>query len=90
MNKDDNTADGSLLGRDDALVLYRDLEKHSCGEFSFVVVQANKDMKDHSHVKTACNATFVGVYDGHSGSEASRLFSARLIPHLISESDSHS
>lgn len=95
MSKDDggvNGGDGgdfdgsSTVGSDDALVWYRDLEKHSCGEFSFAVVQANEVIEDHSQVETGSDAVFVGVYDGHGGPEASRYINDHLFHNLMSES----
>lgn len=85
MNKDDDD-EGSLSGgEDDALIWSKDLEKHSHGEFSFAVVQANAVLEDQSQVETGRHATFVGVYDGHGGPEASRYISDHLFNHLISE-----
>ncbi|KAK7285483.1 hypothetical protein RJT34_20256 [Clitoria ternatea] len=55
----------------DLLVWRRGLDKHSSGEFSFVMVQANKVIKDHSQVEIGSDAFFVEVYDGHSGPNAS-------------------
>ena len=71
---------------DDTLLWYKDLEKHSCGEFSFAVVQANEVIEDHSQVETGSGAMFVGVYDGHGGPEASRFIRDHLFLHLMSES----
>lgn len=78
MNKDDGAADV-----DDALLWSRDLGRHSAGEFSFAVVQANEIIEDHSQIETGPAATFVGVYDGHGGPEASRFVSNHLFRHLI-------
>ncbi|KAJ3669830.1 hypothetical protein LUZ60_010154 [Juncus effusus] len=39
-------------------------------------------MEDQGQVVTSPSATFVGVYDGHGGPEASRFVSNRLFPHL--------
>ncbi|KAK6941920.1 PPM-type phosphatase-like domain [Dillenia turbinata] len=79
MNKDDVS-----MGRaDDALLWYRDLEKHSCGEYSFAVVQANEVMEDQSQVETGRDSIFVGVYDGHGGPEASRFICDHLFQHLM-------
>lgn len=83
MNKDDE--DGVLGGEDDALLWSKDLEKHSHGEFSFAVVQANAVLEDQSQVETGRHATFVGVYDGHGGPEASKYISDHLFGHLRSE-----
>lgn len=80
MNKDD-----SLGGDKDALLWCKDLEKHAFGEFSFSVVQANEVLEDHSQVEVGQNATFVGVYDGHGGPEASRYICDHLFSHLIRE-----
>lgn len=86
MNKNSNTNnydsddDG---GGEDMLLWGRDLEKHAWGEFSFAVVQANNVIEDHSQVETGSGATFVGVYDGHGGPEASRFIADHLFLHLI-------
>ncbi|KAI4348779.1 hypothetical protein L6164_009458 [Bauhinia variegata] len=79
MNKDDFDKSST----EDTLLWYKDLEKHSCGEFSFAVVQANKVIEDHSQVETGSDAIFVGVYDGHGGPEASRFISDHLFHHLM-------
>ncbi|XP_065857538.1 probable protein phosphatase 2C 68 [Euphorbia lathyris] len=84
MNKDDNNSDNdedSSIA--DSLLWSRDLEKHSYGEFSFAVVQANEIIEDHSQVETGRDATFVGVYDGHGGPEASRFICDNLFKHLM-------
>lgn len=83
MNKD-NEEEGAGW-EDDALLWSKDLEKHSHGEFSFAVVQANNVLEDQSQVETGKEATFVGVYDGHGGPEASRYISDHLFNHLISK-----
>ncbi|KAL0339566.1 UNVERIFIED_CONTAM: putative protein phosphatase 2C 68 [Sesamum radiatum] len=80
MNKDDEEG---LGGEDDALLWSKDLEKHSHGEFSFAVVQANAVLEDQSQVETGRHATFVGVYDGHGGPDASRYISDHLFGHLL-------
>ncbi|KAG8367949.1 hypothetical protein BUALT_Bualt16G0125800 [Buddleja alternifolia] len=80
MNKDD---DEGLGGQDDSLLWSRDLEKHSQGEFSFAVVQANEVIEDQSQVETGRQATFVGVYDGHGGPEASKYICDHLFRHLL-------
>ncbi|XP_062166523.1 probable protein phosphatase 2C 68 [Alnus glutinosa] len=81
MNKDDSNDADSSLG--DSLLWSRDLEKHSLGEFSFAVVQANEVIEDQSQVETGQSATFVGVYDGHGGPEASRYICDHLFLHLV-------
>lgn len=74
---------GNLFSGKDPLLWSRDLEKHFLGEFSFAVFQANEVIEDHSQVETGRNATFVGVYDGHGGPEASRFISDHLFLHLM-------
>ncbi|KAK4800248.1 hypothetical protein SAY86_025613 [Trapa natans] len=91
MNKDDG-ADvddvlDSMLG--DSLLWCRDLEKHACGEFSFAVVQANEVLEDQSQVETGRDATFIGVYDGHGGPEASRFICDHLFLHLTKHVREH-
>ncbi|KAF2307775.1 hypothetical protein GH714_031620 [Hevea brasiliensis] len=83
MSKDDsvNNDDDSSLG--DSLLWSKDLEKHSYGEFSFAVVQANEIIEDHSQVETGRDATFVGVYDGHGGPDASRFICEHLFENLM-------
>ncbi|XP_045808004.1 probable protein phosphatase 2C 25 [Trifolium pratense] len=83
MNKDiENDFDVSSKS-EDGLVWFKDLEKHSCGEFSFAVVQANEVIEDHSQVETGSDSVFVGVYDGHGGPDASRFVNDHLFNHLI-------
>ncbi|KAJ6743064.1 PROTEIN PHOSPHATASE 2C 68-RELATED [Salix viminalis] len=84
MSKDDILNDDdkdSAIG--DSLLWSRDLEKHSFGEFSFSVVQANEIIEDHSQVETGRDATFIGVYDGHGGPDASRFISDHLFLNLM-------
>lgn len=71
--------------RDDSLLWSRDLCPHSAGEFSIGVVQANECIEDHSQVETGSAGTFVGIYDGHGGPEASCFVLDHLFPHLMSE-----
>ncbi|QCE05187.1 pyruvate dehydrogenase phosphatase [Vigna unguiculata] len=80
MSKDDFD-DAAAAG--DVLVWHRDLEKHSCGEFSFAVVQANEVIEDQSQVETGADAVFVGIYDGHGGAEASRFINDHLFHNLM-------
>ena len=83
---DDDGVDESTSSVEDSLLWRRDLLKHSCGEFSFAVVQANEVIEDHSQVEIGSDAIFVGVYDGHGGPEASRFVRDHLFQHLMSES----
>ncbi|KAJ4831016.1 hypothetical protein Tsubulata_038768 [Turnera subulata] len=86
MSKDDNSStddDGDSSSPRDPLLWSRDLQKHSFGDFSFAVVQANDIIEDHSQVETGLDATFVGVYDGHGGPDASRFISDHLFLNLM-------
>ncbi|TXG57964.1 hypothetical protein EZV62_015793 [Acer yangbiense] len=83
MNKDNIIEDDSDSTIPDTLLWCKDLQKHSYGDFSFAVVQANEIIEDHSQVETGRDATFVGVYDGHGGPEASRYISDHLFLHLM-------
>ena len=84
-NTDDND-DASVLA--DPLLWCKDLEKHFYGELSYAIVQANEVIEDHSQVETGQMATFVGVYDGHGGPEASRFIRDHLFLHLMSKASS--
>ncbi|XP_072956665.1 probable protein phosphatase 2C 25 [Typha angustifolia] len=77
MSKDEDEGGG------DALLWSRDIERHAAGEYSFAVVQANEVIEDHSQVETGTSATFVGVYDGHGGADASRFICDHLFQHLV-------
>lgn len=70
------------LGGSDVLMWQAELKPHATGDFSIAVVQANNSLEDQGQVVTSPSATFVGVYDGHGGPEASRFVSSRLFPHL--------
>ncbi|PPD75824.1 hypothetical protein GOBAR_DD27252 [Gossypium barbadense] len=66
----------------DALMWHADLKPHASGDFSIAVVQANNCLEDQSQVFTSPFATYVGVYDGHGGPEASRFVNKHLFPFL--------
>ncbi|XP_061354435.1 probable protein phosphatase 2C 63 [Gastrolobium bilobum] len=68
--------------RCDALLWHSDLKPHASGDFSIAVVQANSSLEDQSQVFTSPSATYIGVYDGHGGPEASRFVNKRLFPYL--------
>ncbi|KAA8545795.1 hypothetical protein F0562_020754 [Nyssa sinensis] len=72
------------LGRrsGDGLLWHMDLKPHASGDFSIAVVQANSSLEDQSQVFTSPSATYVGVYDGHGGPEASRFVNRHLFPYL--------
>ncbi|KAK9123148.1 hypothetical protein Sjap_012750 [Stephania japonica] len=80
MNRDDD--DDEDDGAEDAQLWFRDLAPHSLGEFSFAVVRGNPVLEDQSQVETCRNFTFLGVYDGHGGPEASQYVIDRLFPHF--------
>ncbi|KAJ1388364.1 hypothetical protein SESBI_39191 [Sesbania bispinosa] len=46
------------------------------------VTQANSSLEDQSQVFVSPSTTYVGVYDGHGGPEASRFVANRLLPYL--------
>lgn len=66
----------------DPLLWYKDLGEHAAGEFSIAAVQANAILEDMSQVETGPFGTFIGVYDGHGGPEASRYVNESLYTHL--------
>lgn len=65
----------------DGLLWYKNLGNHVYGEFSMAVIQANSLMEDQSQLESGPlsstnsgpQGTFVGVYDGHGGTEASKF-----------------
>ncbi|GFP88616.1 probable protein phosphatase 2c 63 [Phtheirospermum japonicum] len=73
----------------DGLLWHVDLKPHTTGEFSIAVVQANSSLEDQSQVFTSPSATYVGVYDGHGGPEASRFVNRHLFPYLHKFSTEH-
>lgn len=71
-------------GGDDALLWNIDLKPHTSGEYSIAVVQANSSLEDQAQVLTTPSATYIGVYDGHGGPEASRFITNHLFAYLQS------
>ncbi|KAK2664922.1 hypothetical protein Ddye_003496 [Dipteronia dyeriana] len=69
-------------GGGDGLMWHTDLKPHASGDYSIAVVQANSSLEDQSQVFTSPSATYVGVYDGHGGPEASRFVNRHLFPYL--------
>lgn len=69
----------------DELLWHTDLKPHVSGEFSIAVVQANSILEDQSQVLTSPSATYIGVYDGHGGPEASRFVNRNLFPLIDSK-----
>ncbi|ESW34318.1 hypothetical protein PHAVU_001G142400 [Phaseolus vulgaris] len=80
MDSDDEDESSST---GNSLMWRRDLQRHSCGEFSFAVCQANGEIEDYSQVEIGSNVLFVGIYDGHGGPEASRFIRNRIFQHII-------
>ena len=62
-----------------------DIKPHASGDYSIAVVQANSSLEDQSQVYTSPSATYVGVYDGHGGPEASRFVNSHLFSFLHSK-----
>lgn len=66
----------------DVLLWHMDLKQHASGDYSIAVVQANSSLEDQGQVFTSPSATYVGVYDGHGGPQASRFITNHLFPYL--------
>lgn len=71
-------------GNNDGLLWNMDLKPHASGEYSIAVVQANSSLEDQAQVFTSPSATYIGVYDGHGGFEASRFIRNHLFGYLHS------
>ncbi|CAI0461536.1 unnamed protein product [Linum tenue] len=71
---------GGTVGDD--LLWHIDLKRHASGDYSFAMVQANSKLEDQGQVFTSPSATYLGVYDGHGGPQASRFVSRRLFPFI--------
>ncbi|CAI9111317.1 OLC1v1011515C1 [Oldenlandia corymbosa var. corymbosa] len=69
-------------GGGDGLLWHMDLKPHASGEYSIAVVQANANLEDQGQVLTSNSATYIGVYDGHGGPQASRFINNHLFPFL--------
>nr|UBY07207.1 NBS-LRR disease resistance protein [Dasypyrum villosum] len=71
------------------LLWWHNLAQCNAGELSMATVQANNLMEDHCRVESSPTlGTFVGIFDGHSGSEAARFTAEHLFPNLQSEATS--
>ncbi|KAK4487606.1 hypothetical protein RD792_005744 [Penstemon davidsonii] len=87
-----NRGGGDVSGRVDGLWWYKDTGQHVHGEFSMAVIQANSILEDCSQlesgpmssVESGPQGTFVGIYDGHAGPEASRFIGNRLFENIKS------
>lgn len=73
---------GAGDGRRDGLLWHMELRPHSCGDFSIALAQANSSLEDQGQVLISPFGTYVGVFDGHGGPEASRFANTRLFSHL--------
>ncbi|CAN0926758.1 Probable protein phosphatase 2C 38 [Linum grandiflorum] len=82
------------VGKVDGLMWHKDLGCHAYGDFSMAVIQANAVLEDYSQLESGplsssvSSATFVGVYDGHGGPQASKFASNNLffnLKNLVSE-----
>lgn len=90
--RDGSRQGGDPNGRVDGLMWYKDLGYHLNGEFSMSVIQANGLLEDHSQLESGPlsslssgpHGTFIGVYDGHGGPEASRFVNENLFLNLKS------
>ncbi|KAJ1414516.1 hypothetical protein SESBI_18765 [Sesbania bispinosa] len=58
------------------------VQANASGDYSIAVVQANSSLEDQGQVFTSPAATFVGVYDGHGGPEASHFITNHLFSFL--------
>jgi serine/threonine protein phosphatase PrpC len=74
-----------VLGNDDRRAWFTELERHRMGEFSMAAYQANSVMEDYSQVEVSDNSLFVGIYDGHDGTNAAKFISNDIYQELLSE-----
>ncbi|KAL4376946.1 hypothetical protein GQ457_02G023300 [Hibiscus cannabinus] len=81
---------GDANGRVHGLLWYKDSGAHFTGKFSMAVIQANNLMEDHSQLESGPLSsfqsgpygTFVGIYDGHGGPEASKFINEHLFGYI--------
>ncbi|XP_020228053.1 probable protein phosphatase 2C 42 [Cajanus cajan] len=73
---------GSSFGAKDGLLWFRDVGKYASGDFSMAVVQANQVLEDQSQIESGPLGTFIGIYDGHGGPDASRYVCDHLFRHF--------
>lgn len=87
-----NNRGGNPSGCVDGLWWYKDIAQHIHGEFSMAVIQANNVLEDQCQVESGPmssmeagpRGTFVGIYDGHAGTEASRFINNHLFKNIKS------
>ncbi|GAV84201.1 PP2C domain-containing protein [Cephalotus follicularis] len=94
--------DGACRGGDasvkvNGLLSYKDLGQHVYGDFSLAVIQANSILEDQSQLESGPldssnsvpHGTFIGVYDGHGGPQASRFVKDNLFHNLKAFASEH-
>lgn len=89
-SKRKSSAGSDALGRQDGLLWYKDFGQHTYGEFSMAVVQANSLLEDQSQIESGSLSlfdsgpfgTFIGVYDGHGGTEAAQYICNHIFYHI--------
>lgn len=78
----DDVEISKLMRIDDPLLWCHDVGRHSGGDFSFAVLQSNRTMEDKGQVEVGRYLTFVGIYDGHGGPDASHYILNHLSSHF--------
>nr|XP_043615074.1 probable protein phosphatase 2C 48 [Erigeron canadensis] len=89
-SQNSGTKKGEFGGIVDGLWWYKDYGKHVNGEYSIAVIEANAVLEDQCQLESGClsaaeygpRGTFVGIYDGHGGPEASRFVNDRLFDNI--------
>ncbi|GAU35987.1 hypothetical protein TSUD_207910 [Trifolium subterraneum] len=71
-----------VLENDDTTAWFTALERHHKGKFSMAAYQANAVMDDYSQVEVDGNSLFVGIYDGHNGTNAAKFTSNYIFQEL--------
>lgn len=79
-----NSNDGEI--DDDPHAWSRDYVPYSDGHFSMAVVRANAVVEDNCQVEVGPGSLFIGVYDGHGGSDASEYINSNLFRNLLCQS----
>jgi serine/threonine protein phosphatase PrpC len=74
-----------VLENDDTRAWFTELERHHMGQFSMAAYQANSIMEDYSQVEVGDNNLFVGIYDGHDGTNAAKFISHHILEELSCE-----
>ncbi|XP_076909607.1 putative protein phosphatase 2C 48 [Bidens hawaiensis] len=87
---EDDSEDEGTGGTVDGLWWFKDHGTHVNGEFSMAVIKANIVLEDQCQLESGClnldengpRGTFVGIYDGHAGSEAARFINDHLFNNI--------